>query len=599
MNRPLHRTLHAALVLALTSSAVALASPAPTPAAKGNVNGIDVSISAVGAQPFASAGNVSKDVGVYTGSIAGLDTANMFCAALGTTSCNPQSNNGPPSQLYGTAGGTYPTFPNIVVGSQLEMGDWIQMWESAPGRNGVTLGTSAGDRHPYIANNVYRTNAAGRLEQLSASWVKHSFSAASSNQTTIAGANGQSACGTGSCAAGGSDNELEANCSDTYGSGLNASPSYLGPRHEINPRGLMNSPGWHYQNSWFDNYTTSGTGTNLLQVLAPVASRNDGNRSFNAGTASAYQLMNIRRDEVTSGAAGALGTTGRIYFEGMYVVNGDNYKLNNVANRRFTSSYTSTASVPSSANFSFDGPHTWGPTILTWGDQKSQADPATDGQVFVCSRVVNNNNGTWRYEYNVYNLDLDRQIDTIEFPVPLPVNTTNFGFFQPRQYWPTYDNGAWTQSYDGAKKSIVWSAPAVTQPTDAQLAALNPPLPAGTVMNRNTIRWGTMYTFWFDADTGPRTGDSLVKLNPARAGSFSTMMTAEVRAPRHPADIGIQGGTAGDDGLLDNNDFIVFVNWFFNNDMQADIGVQGAVRGHDGVLDNNDFIVFVDLFFQN
>lgn len=30
----------------------------------------------------------------------------------------------------------------------------------------------------------------------------------------------------------------------------------------------------------------------------------------------------------------------------------------------------------------------------------------------------------------------------------------------------------------------------------------------------------------------------------------------------------------------------------------ADVGTQGGVVGHDLVLDNNDFIVFINLFFE-
>jgi hypothetical protein len=31
---------------------------------------------------------------------------------------------------------------------------------------------------------------------------------------------------------------------------------------------------------------------------------------------------------------------------------------------------------------------------------------------------------------------------------------------------------------------------------------------------------------------------------------------------------------------------------------RADIGMQGGAPGQDGVLDNNDFVVFIDLFFN-
>lgn len=64
-----------------------------------------------------------------------------------------------------------------------------------------------------------------------------------------------------------------------------------------------------------------------------------------------------------------------------------------------------------------------------------------------------------------------------------------------------------------------------------------------------------------------------------------------------PADIGAEGGATGCDGLLDNNDFIIFINFFFAEDVRADLGIEGGATGSDGMLDNNDFIVFVNLFF--
>jgi uncharacterized membrane protein len=64
-----------------------------------------------------------------------------------------------------------------------------------------------------------------------------------------------------------------------------------------------------------------------------------------------------------------------------------------------------------------------------------------------------------------------------------------------------------------------------------------------------------------------------------------------------PADFGSQGGIAGPDGLLDNNDFIAFIDAFFAASPRADLGVQGGIPGADGLFDNNDFVVFIDLFF--
>jgi hypothetical protein len=63
-------------------------------------------------------------------------------------------------------------------------------------------------------------------------------------------------------------------------------------------------------------------------------------------------------------------------------------------------------------------------------------------------------------------------------------------------------------------------------------------------------------------------------------------------------DIGRQGGLLGADGLLDNNDFIVFIGLFFTMDPLADIGVQGGFEGSDGLWNNNDFIVYINQFFN-
>jgi hypothetical protein len=73
--------------------------------------------------------------------------------------------------------------------------------------------------------------------------------------------------------------------------------------------------------------------------------------------------------------------------------------------------------------------------------------------------------------------------------------------------------------------------------------------------------------------------------------------TVVVTVPSCPADIGRQGGIPGNDGLLDNNDFVMFIDYFFNGNPLADRGVQGGLPGHDGVFDNNDFVVFIDQFF--
>jgi hypothetical protein len=64
------------------------------------------------------------------------------------------------------------------------------------------------------------------------------------------------------------------------------------------------------------------------------------------------------------------------------------------------------------------------------------------------------------------------------------------------------------------------------------------------------------------------------------------------------ADVGSSGGGQQPDDLLDNNDFVVFINYFFENDPRADLGGEGGVAQSDGLFDNNDFIVYIGSFFQ-
>jgi hypothetical protein len=65
-----------------------------------------------------------------------------------------------------------------------------------------------------------------------------------------------------------------------------------------------------------------------------------------------------------------------------------------------------------------------------------------------------------------------------------------------------------------------------------------------------------------------------------------------------PADVGGTGGVHGGDGHLDNNDFVVFIDYFFARDARADLGVQGGIPGSDGNWDFNDVVSFIDHFFN-
>jgi hypothetical protein len=87
--------------------------------------------------------------------------------------------------------------------------------------------------------------------------------------------------------------------------------------------------------------------------------------------------------------------------------------------------------------------------------------------------------------------------------------------------------------------------------------------------------------------------------NP-NSSSYTVNFRTNLPKPQcSPADVGAQGGVEGNDNHLDNNDFIVFINYFFAHDVRADLGSQGGVHAPDNAWDNNDFVVFIDYFFND
>ncbi|MCA3005365.1 MAG: hypothetical protein LW650_10240 [Planctomycetaceae bacterium] len=550
-------------LMAAAAMSVAGGGGGVTPAAQ---TGLDLSVSCVAAS---TSGTISISVDA-TGAATG-----MFGIALGTTSCN--------------VGSVYVPF------------------QAAMQYN-----------HPYIVQNIYRTNAQGRLEQLSASWIKHAFSSASTSQAAVNGPNGQPACGTGSCdGIGGS--RMGFNCSDTYGPGLNSSTYYLGPRNEVKPNDVGFTSGgtppagrtwlgWNPRGSMFDNYVWNST---LRQDVPATTGLSDSARSYTTGsTGTPFKINYLRDDEITTGASGALGTDGRLFFESYYVVNGDVSRMNNHAHRRFR--------VTGNRQFAMDGPHTFGPTIMQWGDQQQLATPDAEGAVIVASRVVPLPDGNYRYEYNVYNMDFDREVSAVDFP-SLPIGTrTDVGFRQPRQVRPTVnppaagqlptaanllgnDTAGWVGSYDDGKDAMVFQAPAV--PRDAGTGV-------PTTSNLNTISWGTMYTFWYTSNLPPRTtGMATLYPSPDRISNDprgtvnptpSTILTmqARVSVPRNPADITNVGGQGFPDGIVSGDDFNAFISAYAAEDARADIAGIGGALQPDGMISGDDFVAFINWFVQ-
>jgi hypothetical protein len=129
---------------------------------------------------------------------------------------------------------------------------------------------------------------------------------------------------------------------------------------------------------------------------------------------------------------------------------------------------------------------------------------------------------------------------------------------------------------------------------------------AGFLSNEGPALAGDRYAYVANQVIGglPLNAGQAADLGDPRTIDFSLLggdqfvaLTSTGPAPCGPADLGGQGGVAGADGVLDNNDFIVYIDNFFNHLPSADIGTTGGIPGTDGAWDNNDFIVFIDQFF--
>ena len=115
----------------------------------------------------------------------------------------------------------------------------------------------------------------------------------------------------------------------------------------------------------------------------------------------------------------------------------------------------------------------------------------------------------------------------------------------------------------------------------------------------NTLQPNTdYYAAWiFEPRIEQTPNPAGVSYNHIAFGNLTRVAFRTGNAVTCPADLGVQGGGAGQDGLLDNNDFIVFIDYFFGHDTRADVGRQGGITPGDGLFDNNDFVVFIDMFF--
>ena len=317
------------------------------------------------------------------------------------------------------------------------------------------------NQHPVIAQNLYRLKD-GRFEQIGMGWLKHGF--LSLNQS-------RSECGDGSCDPPPFGNDqLGVGCTDPYGSGLNGSRP-LGMRSEVNPtNGNFPYP-----------YTSVGTSTAVDQRVQ--VAETDLDPTLNVGA--------------------------RYWVEGHYVAPDDAQADNGQNN----ASHREVAVTGVSRNLSFIAPTVRQvPAVFAW----AAVDPATEiavvklgtrpEQFYNAGRNVSAlGAGAWHYEYAIHNLNSSQGARAFTVQFPSATNFTNVGMHDVKHHsGEPYATTDWVTTVDAAAGLVSWSTS--TYATDP---------------NANALRWGTTFSFWFDADTAPR----------------NAVQTLEMFAPGLPASV--------------------------------------------------------------
>ncbi len=372
---------------------------------------------------------------------------------------------------------------------------------------------------PAYAMNLFRIYD-GRLQQIGLGFCKMACCAA-------AGAG----CGTCNGVGGG---QLGSGCKDVYSSGYNGGQSRLASRSSIN--GYTGAVG-----------------------------------AYSGATGSAvFKRMQVEQSALVTSAGGFPGA--RYFAEGVYTatdeVDGSAAQLNNATYRPVTINQTTfnmdvqgTAETGVAAIYAWRN-HGLGLGVVDPTVNIQIVDVPDEGRFYVGQKVTPLAGGRYRYDYAIYNLNSHRSGGSFVVPVPNGVTVTGQGFSDVNYHsGEVYDNTDWIMNTGTG--NVTWSSPQ----TFAQNA------------NSNALRWGTMYNYWFEADSAPISRTAGMGL--FRPG-FPANLYFNIQAPSCRADFNL-------DSNADFFDYLDFVQAFSENQASSDFN-------HDGTINFFDYLDYVEAF---
>jgi len=391
-------------------------------------------------------------------------------------------------------------------------------------------------RHPFLVFNLYRMQG-GRLDQVGQSWAKHGFAA---SQTS-------GVCGP-PCRTDGNGG-LGAGCADIYGVSTNASQRTFGPRHEVNP--------------WTGSFTYAGshidtTSSNHNPIQHRLAVRDDDlDPEMNPGARYFVELFALAHDDA----------------EHTNSIGWQEIDLTGQPGGTWDLDFRQVMGNQGPALDAWDGGER---TVIP------EAELIDDGRCYLDLHVSENENGSYRYEYALYNLDMNRSVSSLIIPVGEGVTITGIGFKAVQSADDGFNNEPWEVSRNAS--GLTWSTSPVAE---------HP--------NSNPLGWGNLYNFWFDADTAPAEGSvtlGVYRTDLEGPSSFAGLsrVPGGGGAPPPPGGTIFRRGDTDGNGTVELTDAVFILGYLFQGSTTPAC-LETADSDDNGKVDVSDAIRLLGWLF--